>query len=261
MANRHGQAQAAMPSTALLTADDLASLPDIGPHELVRGVLRIVSLADASHGSIVARLLAVLTMHVDAHDLGEVFSEGTGFLLERNPDTVLGPDLAFVARQRLPAEGLGPSYLDLGPDLAVEVVSKNDRRAAVMEKVADYLRLGVRSVWVVRPTERTVAIYEAWAPPGRASADPSASPSADASAIPSAIPSADASAIPRADASAIPRADASAIRHRPRLVSTVDEHGFLDAGPSGTMGAIGDLLPGFRCAVASLFSALRRQTA
>ncbi len=235
MAYPHGQA--AMPSTALLTADDLANLPDAGLHELVRGVLRIVSPADASHGSIGTRLLAALAQHVYAHGLGEIFGEGTGFLLERNPDTVLAPDVAIVARQRLPPDGLTPSYLDLPPDLAVEVVSKTDRRAAVMEKVADYLRLGVRSVWVVRPTERTVAIYEAWAPPGQASADPGANPNA------------------------IPSADRRAIQHRPRLVSTLDERSFLDAGPNGTIGAIGELLPGFRCAVASLFSALRRKTA
>jgi len=149
-----------MGSTTLLTADDLFGVPEPDlPHELRRGVLRVVTPASSAHGAVNARLLAALGQHVYTHDLGALFTAEAGFLLERDPDTVLCPDIAFVAKARLPTAGLEPRFLELAPDLAVEVLSPTDRQTAVRAKVADYLRLGVRAVWVVDPERRTVRIY------------------------------------------------------------------------------------------------------
>jgi Uma2 family endonuclease len=158
MANPSGMA-----SSTLLTADDLARLddPDGLPHELVRGVLHLVTPSLLDHGSVVMRVSAALSQHVYPHELGELFGESTGFLLERDPDTVLCPDVAFVASWRLPPDGLGRSFPELAPDLAVEVLSKSNRPREVRAKVADYLRLGVRCVWVVDPPKRVVRIHTA----------------------------------------------------------------------------------------------------
>jgi Uma2 family endonuclease len=153
---------AAMAAETLLTAADLANLPDADlPHELVRGVLHRVMPAIARHGSVVSRVQGALAQHVHPRGLGELFSEATGFLLERNPDTVRCPDIAFVAGSRLPAGGLAPGFLELAPDLVVEVVSASDRTAQVVAKVADYLRLGVRCAWVFLPAERAVRVFGA----------------------------------------------------------------------------------------------------
>jgi len=185
-------------SPTLLTADDLARLDDPNglPHELVRGVLHLVTPSFSEHGSVLMRVSAALAQHVYPRGLGELFGESTGFLLERDPDTVLCPDVSFVASQRLPPEGLGRSFPELAPDLAVEVLSKSNRPRKVREKVADYLRLGVRCVWVVDPAKRLVRIHTADGAEG-----------------------------------------------------LVGEDGILDGG---------EVLPGFRCPVASLFVALRR---
>lgn len=145
-------------SSTLLTADDLARLDDL-PHELVRGVLRLVTPSFSEHGSVVMRISTALGQHVYSHGLGELFGESTGFLLERDPDTVLCPDVAFIASQRLPPEGLERSFPRLAPDLAVEVLSKGNRPQEVRDKVTDYLRLGVRCVWVVDPAKRAVRIH------------------------------------------------------------------------------------------------------
>jgi len=153
-----------MASSTLLTVDDLANLPgdDLDlPHELVRGVLHLVTPALLAHGSVVMRISSALGQHVYPRGVGELFDGATGFVLERDPDTVLCPDVAFVASQRLPPEGLGLSFFELAPDLAVEVVSKSDRPKAVRAKVALYLRLGVRCVWVVDPARRVVRIHSA----------------------------------------------------------------------------------------------------
>ena len=47
------------------------------------------------------------------------------------------------------------------PDLAVEVLSPDDRPGYVREKVAEWLEAGTLVVWVVDPRTRTVTIHEA----------------------------------------------------------------------------------------------------
>jgi Uma2 family endonuclease len=149
-----------MELTTLLTANDLLSLPDPDlPHELVRGVLRRVMPASPAHGLNVFRVTLLLGQHVMAHGLGELFTESTGFILARDPDTVLCPDVAFVASERVAAALQGKPFAELAPDLAVEVLSPSDRETAVRVKVAEYLAAGVRAVWVLDPATRTVRAH------------------------------------------------------------------------------------------------------
>jgi Uma2 family endonuclease len=152
--------RASIGSTSLLTAGDLSAVPNPDlPHELWHGVLRVVMPASGAHGYAVSRLTVLLGQHVFAHDLGALFSESTGFLLERGPDTLLCPDVAFVAKARLPAGGLGSPFPEFAPDLAVEVLSAGDRPGAARTKAAEYLRLGVRCVWVFDLTRRQVQVH------------------------------------------------------------------------------------------------------
>jgi Uma2 family endonuclease len=149
-----------MVSKTLLTVDDLLRVPQPDlPHELRRGVLRLVTPAISAHGAVSARLLAALGQHVYTHALGALFTAEAGFILERDPDTLLCPDVAFVSRERLPAGGLEPRFLELAPDLAVEVLTPSSRAGEMRVKVADYLRLGVCAVWVVDPARRTVRVH------------------------------------------------------------------------------------------------------
>src|SRR5579864_7552285 len=147
-------------STSILSADELQAVPDPDlPHELWHGALRVVMPASGAHGAAVSRLTVTLGQHVYAHDLGELFSESTGFVLERDPDTLLCPDVAFVAKGRLAAGGRGWGFPQIAPDLAVEVLSPSDRPAEVRAKVAEYLRLGVRCVWVFDLGARRVQVH------------------------------------------------------------------------------------------------------
>jgi hypothetical protein len=74
-----------MAFSTLFTADDLARLddPDGLPHELVRGVLRLVTPSFLEHSSVVMRVSAALAQHVYSHGLGELFGGSTALLLER----------------------------------------------------------------------------------------------------------------------------------------------------------------------------------
>lgn len=144
----------------VVTADELLTLPDDDlVHELVRGEHRVNPPPGPRHGQTVTAIAALLAAHVRAHALGVVFGGNTGFVLARDPDTVRGPDVSFVRRERIPPGGVGDRYIDGAPDLAVEVVSPGDAVAEVEQKVGEYLAAGARLVWVVDPRLARVAVH------------------------------------------------------------------------------------------------------
>jgi len=146
-------------STALMTAEELLQLPrGYYRAELINGELRKMSLPGAPHGRIAIRLAASLAQYVWDHELGEVFSE-TGYQLTSNPDTVLGPDLSFISKQRLEEIGEVVGYWQGPPELAVEVRSPGDRRGKVNEKISTYFSFGTKQVWIVDQKHRTVTVY------------------------------------------------------------------------------------------------------
>ncbi len=144
-------------TTHLMTAEDLLNMPDDGNrHELIKGELLTMSPANDQHGHVTMTLSGLLYIHVTANGLGVLRAAETGFKLESNPDTVLAPDIAFIARERA---GTPSEFFRLGPpDLAVEVISRWDRRGKIDRKTALWLELGARSVWNVDPRKRTVEV-------------------------------------------------------------------------------------------------------
>jgi len=145
--------------TKLLTAEELFWIPDNGRRtELMKGELLEMPPAGGRHGSRAMRLGVRLGAYVLDNQLGEVFAAETGFILAREPDTVRAPDVAFVSQNRLPAP-IPDGYLELTPDLAVEVVSPNDTRREVRDKVNEWLDAGVRMVWVVDAKRKIVTEY------------------------------------------------------------------------------------------------------
>ena len=139
-----------------MTAEELGNLPDESlRHELIKGELLTMPLPKLDHMRVAANLTIILGPYIKANRLGEVYAEG-GFKLESDPDTVLGPDVSFVSRNRV---GLSPEgYHDGPPDLAIEVLSPGDRRGKVEQKLSLWLESGTRSVWLVNPQKRTVEV-------------------------------------------------------------------------------------------------------
>lgn len=150
-----------MTSPALLTADDLMRLqPPDKRTELVRGRMIVREPAGFRHGDIAVNLTVVIAQFVRAHDLGRVLAAETGFVLFTNPDTVRAPDVAYVRHDRIP-DPMPRGYAPFAPDLAVEVLSPDDRPGEVLAKVADWLKAGTRLVWVVDPDRRLARAYRA----------------------------------------------------------------------------------------------------
>lgn len=150
-----------MATPDLLTADELLALNIQDKRtELVRGRLVVREPAGFRHGAIAAELTATLAHFVKAHAHGVVVAAETGFKLSSDPDTVRAPDVGFIRADRVP-HPLPRGYADIAPDLAVEVLSPDDRAGEVLAKVSDWLTAGCRLVWVVDPDRRIARVYRA----------------------------------------------------------------------------------------------------
>ena len=101
----------------------------------------------------------MLMNFVQSRRLGVVQAGDTGFILARSPDTVRGPDVAFVTRERFEAVGRTAPPFPGAPDLAVEVLAPSDRPGAVQAKVGEYLAAGTRIVWIVDPASERVNMF------------------------------------------------------------------------------------------------------
>jgi Uma2 family endonuclease len=109
-----------------------------------------------------------LSEFVEAHELGVVLAAETGFKVETDPDLVRAPGASFIRSGRL-AGGLPKGFFEGVPDLAVEVVSPDDSKREVAEKVNMWLAHGTTSCWVADPSAMTVTIHRTGQEPIRLS--------------------------------------------------------------------------------------------
>jgi Uma2 family endonuclease len=128
--------------------------------ELVRGEVMELPPPMKLHGAVAVNVVGLLRAYTIERNKGYVTCNDAGVILERDPDTVRGPDVALYEDAES-FEELHPKYGEVPPRLAVEVLSPNDRADRTLRKITDYLRNGVELVWVVDPETRTVTVYRA----------------------------------------------------------------------------------------------------
>ena len=148
----------------LITADELLSLPDDGlQRELIRGVLTEDMPPGDEHGVLVAGIAWLFTSYSEINDYGEVRAGDSGFHLEHDPDTVRGPDVAWVAPGRLSGPVVG--YAELAPDLVVEVKSPGNSNREMADREMMWLSHGSRMALVPDPRPVTLTVYRPGEPP------------------------------------------------------------------------------------------------
>ena len=149
----------------LLTAEDLLRLSSQGVKgELIDGVLRETVPAGKRHSFIAGNIMAPLHTHVRRGRLGRVGGTDGGVVVRRNPDTVREPDVFFVSAERLPLDDQSDGYLEVAPELVVEIISPNDSQDDVDEKTQVWLSLGVLMVVEVYPRTRTIVVHRPGVP-------------------------------------------------------------------------------------------------
>lgn len=142
-----------------VTAEEFEQFEECERLDLIRGELRpMPPMPGGRHGSLTMRFSTPVHIYVIEHNLGECFAAETRFTIERNPDTSIGPDWAFVAKDRLP-NPIPDGFMPLVPDAVLEVRSPSDSRPAAEEKVQRWLAAGVRLVWELNPRTQIITVY------------------------------------------------------------------------------------------------------
>ena len=142
------------------TEAELQALPEDGfMHEVVNGELVMSPKNHWFHGRICTRLLFAIGNFAAAHRLGAVLDSSTGFwMFNRN---CRAPDVSFVPKSRLAALGFKPNetrFFPGAPNLAIEVLSENNTRAEIDERLKDFFGSGTRLAWIVDPDQQRVEV-------------------------------------------------------------------------------------------------------
>jgi Uma2 family endonuclease len=140
--------------------------------------IQLDRLADESgveyvHGQIVEKPVSIESSLIEATVLrllgnvaaqrrsAFVFGSGMGYqCFPDDPGKFRKPDVSVVRSERMAGIDPKSGFLQIPPDLAIEVLSPNDLAADIDEKVDDYLRNGFPLVWVIQPATRSVTVRQ-----------------------------------------------------------------------------------------------------
>lgn len=148
----------ATPKTKLVTGEELLEMGDVGPCELVEGEIVKMSPTNVEHAYLESKISRLLGEFVEENKLGWVLGGEIGIYTRRNPDSVRGADVVFLSSERVP-ERPRQGFLEIAPDLVVEIVSPTDRWSDLHDKIEEYFSIGVDRIWVVEPRRKAVRIY------------------------------------------------------------------------------------------------------
>lgn len=143
----------------LITGEELYRTPDLERCELVEGRIIMLSPTGYRHSIIELRFGLALTAHVEDKQTGIVGVGEAGILVRRDPDTVRGADVFYISHGRY-AQRKSTGFLDVAPELVVEILSPEDRWSYIMLKLGEYFQAGVMRVWVVDDSLRSVFVYK-----------------------------------------------------------------------------------------------------
>ncbi|MDR3622117.1 MAG: Uma2 family endonuclease [Paludisphaera borealis] len=150
----------------LLTAEEFGARPNVGPpEELVRGRIVMSPPPNRRHGFTCVEVAFHLRLFLEGHRFGRVYGNDSGIVIERNPDTVRGADVAYYSYAKLPEGSRSTGYGPEIPELVFEVKSPSDRWSDISRKVSEYLNAGVLFVTVLDPDDEIAVVHGAESAP------------------------------------------------------------------------------------------------
>jgi Uma2 family endonuclease len=126
--------------------------------ELEEGEVVEMSLPGKKHCLVCGNGVRLLGNYTHLNQNGNVIPNDLGIILERDPDTVRGPDIALYL-ETIAFDEQESKYSDILPKLIVEVISPNDRWTKMQKRIMTFLRKGVKMVWLLDPEDHTVTVY------------------------------------------------------------------------------------------------------
>ena len=160
-----------MATTRQITIADVEHNPPEGNWELINGEIVSVNPTSYRAARTALRIGRLLDVFAESHQLGDVVGPDAGFVIFPDENTLVAPDVGFVARHRVPRAADQEHFARLAPDLIVEVMSPSDRMTDVLRKISLYLEAGVSLVWLVEPGPRTISIFQPSQPAVRLAGD------------------------------------------------------------------------------------------
>lgn len=142
-----------------ITGEAFAVMVELGRSELIEGSIIQMSPPQGRHGRCESKFTYLLMQFALERRSGIVMSGEAGVYTQRNPDSVRGMDVAYLANERWAQQKNKDGYLEVPPDLIVEVLSPDDRWSNVTQKLREYFAIGVRLVWVADPEAGVVFAY------------------------------------------------------------------------------------------------------
>jgi Uma2 family endonuclease len=149
-----------------VTAEDFESAHADSPAcELVRGEVVQLSPAGWGHNRITTNISFELESWARRTKRGRVLTNETGLITQRGPDTVRGIDVAYFSYQRVPIGCESRGFVEVPPELAIEIRGMGESWKRLVAKVGEYLEAGVDRVWLIDPDNRSATILRADAAP------------------------------------------------------------------------------------------------
>ena len=121
-----------------VTGDELLRMPGLDSCELVAGRVVRMTPTNPSHGRIEVNVAAALKQFVRTRNLGVVMAGEVGVFTSRSPDTVRAPDVLYLSHERNARRSRPQGFLDVAPELVVEILSPTDRPDEVRRKLREY---------------------------------------------------------------------------------------------------------------------------
>jgi len=144
------------------TLEDVLAMSDSAGIELVNGEL-VEKNVSMESSDIAMEIGSLLKQFVRTRDLGSVLGPDLGYAcfesVTGDRNRLRKPDVSFIATGRVSPEQYETGHCPVCPDLAVEVISPNDVADELQQKLEEYLKAGVRLVWIVSPRTRAVDVY------------------------------------------------------------------------------------------------------
>jgi len=141
----------------ILSGEQLLNMGDVGPCELVDGRIIPMSPAGAEHGTIEGNIAYLLNSYIRPRSLGWVLTGEVGIYTRHDPDRVRAADVAFVSKGQI--DSIPSGFLDIPPELVVEIVSPSDRWQDLRDKIDEYFLIQVQTLWIVEPKTQTIMVY------------------------------------------------------------------------------------------------------
>lgn len=138
------------PESDLVTVDEFYCLvPDGQKADLLDGVIYMASPDTRRSDRLGGLIKFLLQGYAEAQGAGEVY--GSRFAFELSQFRAPEPDVAFVRTERLHL--VSERRMVGGPDIAVEIVSRDSRQRDYGEKKQLYAEAGVTEYWIIDPLQ------------------------------------------------------------------------------------------------------------